>query len=258
MIREPGGISTPSAPGGRRRLLRLAGIGLLGSPVPLGQGRQTTSAMSRPRPRIIAHRGSSATAPENTLAAFRLALDEEANGIEGDFRLSADGRIVCLHDASTRRTTGRDLAVAAAPLEELRELDAGGWKHPRFAGERIPILGEVLALLPRDKFLFLEIKCGTEIVAPLAEALAEERARAERIVLIAFDPAVIHACRRALPQHPAHWLSRLENFRRPAVRAGVLDTLRDCGATGLGFRQDAPVTAGWLAELRACGLGSAA
>ena len=65
---------------------------------------------------LIAHRGASHDAPENTLAAFRLAWEQGADGIEGDFRLSRDGEIICLHDATTRRTAGIDLVVADATL----------------------------------------------------------------------------------------------------------------------------------------------
>src|SRR6185369_848081 len=89
-------------------------------------------------PMLIAHRGASRDAPENTLAAFRLAWQQGADGIEADFRLTRDGRVVCLHDASTGRTAGVDLAVAEASLEELKRLDVGGWKGARWAGERIP------------------------------------------------------------------------------------------------------------------------
>jgi glycerophosphoryl diester phosphodiesterase len=96
---------------------------------------------------LIAHRGASREAPENTLAAFELAWQQGADGIEADFRLTRDGRIVCLHDATTGRTAGIDLAVAGASLEELKQLDFGSWKGSVWQGEPILVLEELLASL---------------------------------------------------------------------------------------------------------------
>src|SRR5882757_4224835 len=109
-------------------------------------------------PLIIAHRGASFEAPENTLAAYRLAWQQNADGAEGDFQLTRDGRIVCIHDLTTGRTADANRVVAQSTFEELRRLDVGMWKHPRFAGERIPTLDEILALLPAGNLFFIEIK----------------------------------------------------------------------------------------------------
>ena len=105
-----------------------------------------------PMPQIIAHRGASADAPENTLAAFRLGWEQDADGIEGDFRLSADGRIVCIHDDDTQRVAGSRLVVSETSYNDLHALDVGRWKGEQWRGERIPSLAEVhvhLAALPR-------------------------------------------------------------------------------------------------------------
>ncbi|MDA1056051.1 MAG: glycerophosphodiester phosphodiesterase family protein, partial [Planctomycetota bacterium] len=77
---------------------------------------------------IIAHRGGSHDAPENTLAAFRLAFEQGADGIEGDFYLTRDNRIVCIHDADTKRVADKTLVVAESSLAELKRLDVGSWK----------------------------------------------------------------------------------------------------------------------------------
>src|SRR3990170_7761080 len=97
------------------------------------------------RPLIFAHRGASAYAPENTLAAFRLALDQGADGIELDAKLSADGEIVVIHDQTVDRTTPRKGRVDQLTLSELRKLDAGSWKGDVFSGEKIPALAEVFS-----------------------------------------------------------------------------------------------------------------
>ena len=83
---------------------------------------------------IVAHRGASHAAPENTSAAFELAWQQNADAIEADFRLSRDGQIVCIHDATTQRTAGVDRIVAQSTLAELKALDVGAWKDPQFKG----------------------------------------------------------------------------------------------------------------------------
>src|SRR3954471_16954062 len=88
------------------------------------------------RPLVYAHRGASADAPENTLAAFRLALEQRADGIELDAQRCASGEVVVVHDESWLRTTGHAGLVTRTPWSTLRALDAGGWKPERFRGER--------------------------------------------------------------------------------------------------------------------------
>src|SRR5262245_12146520 len=108
------------------------------------------------RPRIVAHRGSSHDAPENTLAAFRRAWELGVECVELDVHVTSDGQAVVIHDESTKRTAGRDRPVAAQTLAEIKQLDAGRWKGPAHAGERIPTLGEVLTTMPSGRTLFVE------------------------------------------------------------------------------------------------------
>jgi glycerophosphoryl diester phosphodiesterase len=100
-----------------------------------------------PLPKVIAHRGASAAAPENTLAAFRRAAEEGAAWIECDVKLTADGRPVVIHDDMLDRTTDGGGPVADAPLDTVGALDAGGWFGPEFRGEPVPTLEETLDLL---------------------------------------------------------------------------------------------------------------
>src|SRR3954454_13113161 len=100
---------------------------------------------------IIGHRGAASDAPENTLASFRLAWEQQADAIECDVRLSKDVHIVAIHDAETKRTAGVDVAVVDQTLAELRRLDVGRWKDERFAGEPIPTLAEILTTVPVGK-----------------------------------------------------------------------------------------------------------
>src|SRR5512146_3337233 len=96
------------------------------------------------RPLVLGHRGASAEAPENTLAAFRLAMAQGADGVELDVWRCATGEVVVIHDEETRRVAGVSLRVPDSPLAALRALDVGAWKGEAFRGERIPLLAEVL------------------------------------------------------------------------------------------------------------------
>lgn len=188
-------------------------------------------------PLIIGHRGASREAPENTLESFRLAWELGADGIEADFRLSADGRIVCMHDETTARTTGVELKIATTKLNELQSLDAGSWKGSGWSGAGIPTLEEVLAAIPPGTWFFIEIKSGPEIIAPLAELLQSSGISPQRIRLLSFNARLIALIKQQLPDWRACWLSDyrhnlLNNTWHPS-RAEVLASLQRSGADGL-------------------------
>jgi len=153
---------------------------------------------------VIAHRGASGEAPENTLAAFRLAWIQGADGVEMDVHLSGDGQVLVHHDADTRRTAGVDLTLAETPAEQLRRLDVGSWKAPCFHGERIPTLAEVLVLNPAGTAL-VELKTGPEIAEPLAMVL--EAFPTTPVRLISFHLHTLLACRAQMPARPCYLVS---------------------------------------------------
>ncbi len=155
---------------------------------------------------IVAHRGSSLLAPENTLAAAKLAWQEGADAVEGDFRLSADGNVVCIHDADLRRTGGIDRQVIECSLNELKSFDVGSWKGPQFADERIPTLGELLATVPVGKEFFVEVKCGAEIIEPLRRAIQNSSVPPHHVVLISLSIDVCAALKPVLPDCPVYWV----------------------------------------------------
>jgi glycerophosphoryl diester phosphodiesterase len=107
---------------------------------------------------IVAHRGASHYAPENTLAAFRLALEQGARAVECDVRRTRDKRLVVIHDATVDRTTDGSGLVSALPLDTVRSLDAGRWFGAEHAGERIPLLEEVLTLVRGRALIQVEVK----------------------------------------------------------------------------------------------------
>ncbi|MBC8017821.1 MAG: glycerophosphodiester phosphodiesterase [Verrucomicrobia bacterium] len=208
-------------------------------------------------PLLIAHRGASQEAPENTLAAFNLAWQQGADGIEADFRLTRDGQVVCLHDASTGRTAGVDLVVAEASLDESRQLDVGRWKGARWQGECIPTLEEVLDRLPAGNMLFIELKSGPEIIEPMRLILSETGVPAGQLRLLAFDTQLVARLKEQLPGMRVclnlDYLWSLRTRSWSPSRAEIQATLEQCGADGLSSRAHALLDAQFVAELHHSG-----
>jgi len=156
----------------------------------------------RARPLVIAHRGASAYAPENTLAAFTLAAEQQADAIELDVDLTRDGHVVVMHDATIDRTTDGHGRVADLTLAEVRRLEAGAWKAAAFSGERVPLLEEVFEALGQRMLINVEIKGmslrGSGIEAKVA-ALIEKHGLIDRALVSSFNP---FALRRAKYLNP--------------------------------------------------------
>lgn len=213
--------------------------------------------VSNKEPLLIAHRGASRDAPENTLAAFQLAWQQGADGIEADFRLTKDGRVVCLHDATTGRTAGFDLTVAEASFDELRRLEVGGWKGADWQGERIPSLEEVLAQLPSGKMIFMELKSGPEIIEPLKRVLHASGIPVQQLRLLAFDPQLVAMLKEQLPDiRVCLNLSYRWSLRRAAwspSREELPAILEQCGADGLSSMTHSRLNAQLTAELHNSG-----
>lgn len=159
------------------------------------------------RPRIVAHRGASATAPENTVAAFRHAWELGVESVELDMHLTRDGEVVVMHDPTTKRTAGVELVIAKSTLAELQALDVGRWKSPAYAGERIPTIADALATIPSGRTMFLEIKPGADTAPAIARAIraADPRPRGGQIAIQGFDARAITALGRELPGVPVYW-----------------------------------------------------
>jgi glycerophosphoryl diester phosphodiesterase len=158
------------------------------------------------RPFIIAHRGASAAAPQNTLAAFRRALELGADGVELDVRLSADGIPVVIHNFEVDQVTDGKDKVADKALVELKELDAGGKFAPQFAGERIPTLAEVFEALEGKLLVNVELKdvspkdVGLE--APVVEAVRKCGMK-NKVLFSSFNPFSLRRIRSLAPEIPS-------------------------------------------------------
>ncbi|MCX6993198.1 MAG: glycerophosphodiester phosphodiesterase family protein [Kiritimatiellaeota bacterium] len=207
---------------------------------------------------IIAHRGASAWAPENTLAAFDLAWQQNADAIECDIHLSRDGHCVISHDASTVRAVGSGLIISQHTLADLKKLDMGRWKGAFWAGQTIPTLKETLARLPPGKRIFIEVKSGLATVPALKKDILSSSLSLEQVVVISFDADVIAAVKRELSQVEICLLSGLEldssaNKWKPAA-SDLLAKSRACNADGLDLLACAGVDEEFITMARAAGL----
>ncbi len=188
-----------------------------------------------PEPVIVAHRGASYYAPENTIPAFMLAWEQGADAIEGDFFLTADGEIVCIHDPYTGRVAETSMVVSESSLRELKELNVGSWKGKEFGGATIPAIAEVFEIVPSGRKIFVEIKTGTEILPRLYEEIERAHLLPGQIVIISFNSEVIKEFKAARPMHKALWLSgisRDEQGNPVPYTEAILETLENAGADG--------------------------
>jgi glycerophosphoryl diester phosphodiesterase len=155
---------------------------------------------TQPRPTILAHRGGSAHAPENTLASFKRGLADGADGFELDVHLSKDEVPVVIHDFTVERVAGPRQAVSALTVRELRALDVGSWFAPEYADQYVPTLEEVFALVQGPEIAInVEIKAGSRIYPGIEEkclALVAALAGDARVIFSSFD----HYCLRRLKE----------------------------------------------------------
>ena len=192
-------------------------------------------------PLIVAHRGYSAVAPENTLAAVCQALEAGVRACEVDVRLTRDKHVVVMHDDRVDRTTDGTGALRDMTLRELRLLDAGSWKDPRYAGEKVPTLAEALALMKGRGQLVVEIK-DEGMEEHVAEVIKSMNA-VSQTTIIAFSLEVCRRMRTLLPAVGALWLvggdsHNAEELARLVLEAGlqgvsayhglVTETFMDC------------------------------
>lgn len=183
------------------------------------------SVIANAQPLIIAHRGSSFVAPENTLAAAKLAWEQNADAVECDIYLSKDNRVMVMHDSDTKRTTGQSYKIAETSSDVLRTLDAGAWKDGRYKGEKIPFLEELIATVPKGKKIVVEIKCGIEIF-PVLKQLVKASGKKKQLIFIAFDWETIVAAKKLFPKNACYWLSgsaTLVNQKLAEIEKNKLD-----------------------------------
>ena len=207
---------------------------------------------------IIAHRGASFDAPENTLAAVNLGWQQKADAVEVDVHLSKDGQIVVIHDDNTRKIAGVRKKVRRQTLRELKGLEIGSWKGPHWAGERIATLSEIVATSPEGKRLFIEIKCGAEGVPEFERVIRGSGKKLEQIIAIGFGLDTMQKIKKVLPEIEVCWIAE---FKRNWKRGGWLpkpETLiqkaTERGLDGLDLGANGPITPKLVKQVKEAGL----
>jgi glycerophosphoryl diester phosphodiesterase len=182
-------------------------------------------------PWLIAHRGYRARYPENTLIAFKAALDADVPMIELDVRLSKDRKLVVIHDATLERTTNGHGQVNDYTLKQLKKLDAGSWFNPKFAGERVPELSEILDLAIGRALVNIEIKPHAyeahhpiDAIEHQVVNLIHRRSITDFVLISSFDLKILK-CLTRINHSPALGLIS----KQPADR----DTLKKCNQIGV-------------------------
>lgn len=179
---------------------------------------------------VIAHRGASGEAPENTMAAFERAIEMKVDLIELDIHFSKDGEIMVIHDETVDRTTDGRGAIAEMTRNEVQALDAGSWFSPRFEGERVPTLSEVIELVkPTPVNLLIEIKQGRGLPHGFEKRLIQaiqEHNILSRVIVQSFNHAAV---RKVKEENPSIATGALIDYRSPdpisEVKAAGAETL---------------------------------
>lgn len=179
---------------------------------------------------VVAHRGFSAVAPENTLISARKALEGGADGVECDVQRTRDGVLVLMHDDDVKRTTNGAGKVVDLTLPQIKELDAGSWKDKAYAGERVPTLAEYLALL-KDTGCAPVIEIKMHGISEAVVQAIRQAGMLQQCYVICFEAAVLKEVHQLEPKLRTAWLFGEKQEGTPAERADRLaQPARACGA----------------------------
>lgn len=203
----------------------------------------------------IAHRGESYIAPENTLASFNLAWKKGVKLVELDCYLTKDNRIICSHDANTKRTGGVSMVIRDSYAEDLRKVDVGKWKGEKYAGEKMPFIEEAFASIPRGGNIFCEIKSGPEILPFLRTALDESGKRSQ-VTIISFGLDVCARAKQMMPDMQVYYLSSSKKDPETGKQFygdDIIKTCLDNNLDGLNIEYHA-VTKEYVDRVKAAGL----
>lgn len=210
------------------------------------------------KPIIIAHRGESFDAPENTLASVNLAWERGAEAVEIDVRLSKDNHVIVIHDANTKRVGKRNKSVKNTSLAQLKKLDVGSWKSEIYSGEQIPTLKEVLEIVPNNRKLIIEVKSNLTTLPYLKNDIENSGLQNQQIEIISFNYAVVAEAKRILPNLQVLFLADLDynsftRLRTPSVEKLIAKT-KYANLDGLNVWAGKILTKGFVQKVKSAGL----
>lgn len=215
--------------------------------------------------KIVGHRGASKDAPENTLESMKLAWEQGAYAAECDIVRTHDGKLVLMHDDSTKRTArcGVDLLVEHTDWKDLKKLDVGSWKGEKWKGVKIPLLEDVLRAIPDGKQLYIEIKSGSanrgadpRVIDALENLLQQEKIAPQKITFISFDHDFLHGLKKRLPRYTAYYLTSFVKFpgtwpdvRNEAELETHIRKALENSIDGLDMENSSVITKNWVKKI---------
>lgn len=179
---------------------------------------------------IIAHRGESFDAPENTLASINLAWKRDADAVEIDVQLTKDEEIVLIHDKTTLRTGGKYKRIASNNYDELLKIDVGKFKDTKWKNQKIPLLDEVIDTIPKNKILFVEIKSDERIIKPLQNLIEQKNINPAQFKFIGFNIVTMKLLKETFPEVESYWIVEGKYYR---TKDNLKETILKCKSAGL-------------------------
>jgi glycerophosphoryl diester phosphodiesterase len=212
-------------------------------------------------PFLVGHRGASHKAPENTIPSYQLAFKEGADRIEGNFWLTSDARIICLHDPTTARTAPHQpvLDVRTSTLQELENYDVGLWKSFDYRNTRIPTLDQILRELPPEISMNVEIKQDDpRIITAMLAAAKKCKVDLKRLTLISSNEKIIKHAKQLSPELTVYLLHDLNHQEQDGPANVYLENIIEkavaIGANGLDLRSSPLITHWFVDKIRQEGL----
>lgn len=212
-------------------------------------------------PFLVGHRGASHTAPENTIPSYRLAFKEGADRIEGDFWLTSDSRIVCLHDPTTARTAPHQpvIDVRTSTLQELANHDVGLWKSVDFSNTPIPTLDQILRELPPEVSMYVETKQDDpRIITAMLTAVEKSNVDLKRLTLISSSEEIVQHAKELAPELTVYLLHALKHQEKDGPANIYLENIIEravaIGADGLDLGSSPLITRWFVDKIRKVGL----
>ena len=209
-------------------------------------------------PLIVAHRGASADAPENTMAAFTLAWEQGADAIECDVWMTKDKQLVCIHDKNTKKYSHIDMDVTKTSYKKLSTISVGGKKSPKWKKETAPLLSEVLKTVPENKKVFIEIKDSARVMDTLKEVIEGSSLSPNQIAVISFKDEVIKRSKELLPDIDAFLLISFKKHKAKQTwgpsHESVLSRLDASKANGLDANASSPYNEAFIRQLKEAGM----
>jgi len=190
------------------------------------------------KPLVVAHRGASAYAPENTVVSQQLAWDLGADGAEFDVYLTKDNKVMVLHDKSTSRTANGwiDLEIQKTDSSKLEKIDVGIFKDKAFEGEKLPYLKDMLETHPEGKILVIEIKDGPDTAVEVAKQVKATGRSMDEFIVISFNFDTCVEARKQLPECEVFFLEGAQNKKTKKIEnftSEILKKAKDANLTGV-------------------------